>query len=99
MDREILGKLPTLLRHKLQIKMAHFAALDSAYVRLSNYTKSIPDFIRPSWYACENLLWKRSLLLKKAAIDAVLWPRSPLLGDMEFFGTHQNENQINADGS
>ena len=28
--REILSKLPTLLRHKLQSKMAHFAALDSA---------------------------------------------------------------------
>ena len=54
MDREILSKLPTLLRHKLQSKMAHFA---------------------------------------------VLWRRSPLLGDMEFFGAHQNENQINADGS
>ncbi len=83
MDREILstGKLPTLLRHKLQIKMAQFAALDSACTRLSNYTKSIPDFIKPSFYA----LWKGSLLLKKAAIDAVLWPRSPLLGDMELF--------------
>ena len=32
MDREILSKLPTLLRHKLQIKMAQLAALDSAYV-------------------------------------------------------------------
>ena len=47
----------------------------------------------------DYLLWKRSLLLKMSAIDAVLWPRSPLLGDMEFFGTHQNENQIYADGS
>ena len=32
MDQEILGRRPTLLRHKLQSKMAHFAALDSAYV-------------------------------------------------------------------
>ena len=32
MDRKILSKLPTLLRHKLQSKMAHFAALDRAYV-------------------------------------------------------------------
>ena len=32
MDQEILSKLPTLLRHKLQIKMAHLADLDSAYV-------------------------------------------------------------------
>ena len=30
--REILSKLPTLLRHKLQSKIAHFAALDSVYV-------------------------------------------------------------------
>ena len=28
MDREILSKLPTLLRRKI----AHFAALDSAYI-------------------------------------------------------------------
>ena len=35
---------------------------------------------------------------QKDAIDAVL-SRSPLLGDMEFFWTHQNENQINSDGS
>ena len=32
MDREILSKLPTLLKHKHQSKMARFAALDSAYV-------------------------------------------------------------------
>ena len=32
MDWEILSKLPTLLRHKLQSKMARFAALDGAYV-------------------------------------------------------------------
>ena len=32
MDWEILSKLPTLLRHKLQSKIAHFAGLDSAYV-------------------------------------------------------------------
>ena len=32
MDRETLSKLPTVLRHKLQSKMAHFAALDSAHV-------------------------------------------------------------------
>ena len=31
-ERNILCKLPTLLRHKLQSKMVHFAALDSAYV-------------------------------------------------------------------
>ena len=32
MDREILSKLLTLLRHKIRSKMDHFAALDSAYV-------------------------------------------------------------------
>ena len=28
---------------------------------------------------------KAFVVIEKAAIDAVLWPRSPLLGDMEFF--------------
>ena len=32
MDREILSTLPTVLSHKLQSKMAHFEALDSARV-------------------------------------------------------------------
>ena len=32
MDREILSTLPTVLRHKLQSQMAHFAALDNAHV-------------------------------------------------------------------
>ena len=35
MDRKILSKLPTVLRHKLQGKMAHFAALDSAHVYIT----------------------------------------------------------------
>ena len=47
MDREILSKIPTLLRLKLQSKMAHFAALDSVYVYKT--TKSIPHFIKPSF--------------------------------------------------
>ena len=32
MDWEILSSRPTLLSHKLQRKMAHFASLDSARV-------------------------------------------------------------------
>ena len=38
------------------------------------------------------------LLLKKAAVGPVLsraLPRSPLVGDMEFVGIHNNANQIN----
>ena len=34
MDREILSTLPTVLSHKLQSKMAHFEALDSASIKL-----------------------------------------------------------------
>ena len=67
-DREILSKLPTVLRHnKLQSKTAHFAALDSAYVY-----KTIQNQYRTSFYAFEYLLWKFLVLFKKAAIDALL---------------------------
>ena len=37
MDRGILSTLPTVLRHKLQSQMAHFAALDNAHVYKNLY--------------------------------------------------------------
>ena len=84
MARKIPSKLPTLLRHKLQSKMAHFAVL------------AVRKSIKLYEIALHTSHLDRSLLLKMSAI--VYSPRS-VLGDMEFFGTHQNENQIYADGS
>ena len=50
MDREILSKLPTLLRHKLRSNMAHFVALDSAdvYKTIRNQYR-FPHVIEPLW--------------------------------------------------
>ena len=50
MDREILSRLPTLLRHYLKSKMANVTALDSVQVYKHN-TKSIPYFIKAFVYA------------------------------------------------
>ena len=55
--------------------MAHFAALDSAYVYKT--TKSIPQFIKPALYAFEYLLWKLLLLLKRSAIDTTITRMTP----------------------
>ncbi len=52
MDGEILNKLPTLLRHKLQIKMAHFAALDSAYVYQTIYRYEINTELHKAFILC-----------------------------------------------
>ena len=96
MDREILSKLPTLLRHKLQSKMAHFAALDGA-VRTS--IKKIYE-INTALHKCFILCIRLFIMKAFVVIEIVRHRRcTPLLGDMEYLGTHQNENQINADGS
>ena len=55
MDWEIISSRPTLLSHKLQSQMAHFASLDSASV--------YKHFIKPSFYAFAYFLLKIPLLL------------------------------------
>ena len=70
MDRKILSTLPTVLRHKLQSKMAQFAALDSAHVY-----KTIRNQYEAMILCISILLTKVFDVIKKAATADGAWPR------------------------